>query len=191
MPEIRHSSATNPEFARVVDVAALRGLEEFPFELTATETELRAMARLLDVRSLRRFRFVGALRPVGQGGWRLDGRLGVTGVQTCVVTLEPVTTRLDLDITRTFLPAAGETAAEITLSPLDDEEDVEPLGTQIDLGIVAIEAMALSLPAYPRAPGAELREASYSSPGTASTGEEEAKPFAALSALRDKLSEGH
>ena len=73
---------------------------------------------------------------------------------------------------------------------LDPEEDdeIEPLAERIDLGLVATEALALALPAYPRKPGAELGPAASAPPGPAPP-RTRAKPFAALAALRGKLGE--
>ncbi len=68
----------------------------------------------------------------------------------------------------------------------EEDEDIEPLGDRIDLGLVAIEALALALPPYPRKEGAALAE---TLPDDAEE-TETVKPFAALAALRDKLDGG-
>ena len=65
----------------------------------------------------------------------------------------------------------------------DEDDEIEPLGDRIDLGRVAVEALALALPAYPRKPGAELRPRDR-------RGGDEPKPFAALAALRGKAGTG-
>jgi uncharacterized metal-binding protein YceD (DUF177 family) len=105
-------------------------------------------------------------------------------VQTCVVTLEPVTTRVDQAVRRRFLPHAAARAAELVVDPEEDDE-VEPLGERIDLGLVAVEALALALPAYPRKEGAVLGPVA-----TDEIAEDEPKPFAALAALRGKMGDG-
>ena len=51
---------------------------------------------------------------------------------------------------------------------------------------MAIEALALALPAYPRKPGASFGAAE----SAAGDEESEAKPFAALAALRGKIGSG-
>jgi uncharacterized metal-binding protein YceD (DUF177 family) len=188
MPEIANRSPDNPEFARVVELARLRGRSEFAFELSPTAEEAQALARLFDAQGLRKMRLKGRLRST-RGGWELTGALGATVIQSCVVTLAPVTTRLDLEVRRLFLPEAAPQGREIEVA-LEDEE-IEPLGTRIDLGLVAIEAIALALPAYPRSPGAELEQASFAAPGIEPIEEAEVKPFASLAALRDKLGNRH
>jgi hypothetical protein len=44
---------------------------------------------------VRKLRFIGTLEPEGAQDWRLTADLGATVVQPCVVTLAPVTTRLE------------------------------------------------------------------------------------------------
>ena len=179
MPELSPHAPDNPEFARVIELRQLRDLDAFDFDIAPTPGEAEALARLLDARSVRRMRFRGRLTPLGRGGWQLAGELGATVVQSCVVTLEPVTTRIDQAVRRAFLPEAPG-AAEIVVDPEEDDE-VEPLLDRIDLGLVATEALALALPAYPRKPGATF------GPETVPPDEAAPKPFAALAALRGKI----
>lgn len=183
MTELADHAADNPEFARVIELARLRDAQEFPFDIAPNETEAQAIARLMDARSVRKMRFAGKLAALPRGGWQLDGRLGATVTQTCVVTLDPVNTRVDQNVRRVYLPRAAPAGAEMILSPEEDEE-IDPLPDRLDLGLVALEALALALPAYPRKEGASLEEMGYG----AET--EVVKPFAALEALRGKLDEG-
>lgn len=188
MPEILAHSADNPEFPRIVEVARLRGSPEFAFDLTATPEECRALARLMGAQAVRKLRFDGRLFPAARGAFGLEAQLGATVVQTCVVTLDPVITRIDTPVRRLFTPEPSAPTAEIVVSDLEDDE-TEPLGDRIDLGLVAIEALALALPPYPRREGAELiGVAGPSMDGAAD--DAEPTPFAALAALRAKMGEG-
>lgn len=133
------------------------------------------LAADLGVLALKKLEFRGSLQAEGRTDWRLEGKLGVTAVQACVLTAEPVTTRIDVPVLRRFLremPVPIETEAEIP-----DDDSLEQLGPVIDPGAVMAEALALALPDYPRAPGATL-------PQSASAGEERPNPFAALAALK-------
>jgi hypothetical protein len=182
MPELILHASDNPDFARVLRLAQLRDLESFDFDVAPTANEAAALARLLGASAVRKMRFAGRLEPAGRGGWRLEARLGATVVQPCVVTLEPVTTRIDQPVRRTWLPETGRPPAEVVLDAEADDEP-EPLGERIDLGLVATEALALAVPAYPRKPGASLR------PPAGDADDERPRPFAALAALRGKLGE--
>jgi len=185
VPQIATHSAANPEFARVVEVARLRGLPEFAFEIEPTPAEAAALARLMGAQAVRKLRFAGRLAPAAGEAWRLEATLGATVVQTCVVTLEPVTTRIDAPVRRTFAPHGAPTDVDVTL---DEDDEIEPLGDRIDLGLVATEALALALPAYPRRDGARLEDAIAG--GAASPPDAEVEPFAALASLRAKMGEG-
>jgi uncharacterized metal-binding protein YceD (DUF177 family) len=106
-------------------------------------------------------------------------------VQPCVVTLAPVTTRIEEDVERRFLadpPPMPEGEVE-----MPGDESAEPLPDVIDLGAVLAEALALALPDYPRAEGAALEEAQFAAPGTRPMSDDDAKPFAGLAGLRDDL----
>ena len=185
MPELIPHAPDNPEFARVLEVCQLRDLDAFDFDIAPSAEEAPALARLLGAQAVRKLRFAGRLARLAGGGWQLEGELGATVIQTCVVTLDPLTTRIDQPVRRTFLPQADATGPELVISP-DEDDEIEPLGERIDLGLVAIEALALALPAYPRKPGASF------GPPESALGEEEseAKPFAALAALRGKIGSG-
>jgi uncharacterized metal-binding protein YceD (DUF177 family) len=186
MPQLSTNAPDNPEFARVIEFAAIRDRDEFAFEIRPEPAEAVALARLMGAISVRRMRFAGKLVALASRGWQLKARLGATVVQPCVVTLDPVTTRIDQDVARRYLPATGETPVELAIDPGEDDE-VEPLGPRIDLGLVAIEALALALPAYPRSPGATLTPGSFAARDARASGEAETKPFAGLAALKDKL----
>ncbi len=187
MPDIITTARDNPEFARVIAVAQLRGLRDFPFDLAPTSEEAAAIARLMGARGLRKMRFHGQLTPGPAGSWRLAAELGATVTQTCVVTLEPVVSRIDIPVARQFVPDLPAESPDVAVATLDDEaEEIDPLGDRIDLGRVALEALALALPAYPRKPGAVLGAHAAAPPGATGPVEAEIRPFAALAALRGK-----
>lgn len=185
MPDLITRSPTNPEFARVIEMSRLRERDSFDFDISPDDAERAALARLLDVRDLRKLRLDGSLAATDGGAWTLTARLGATVTQTCVVTLEPVTTRINQPLTRRFESGPRHTAdtTEIAVSPFDEDDEVEPLGERLDLGLVATEALALALPSYPRRDGARLAQAAFDNSGDDTT----VKPFAGLAALRDKL----
>ena len=156
MPDLIRRAPDNPEFARVIELRKLRDLDAFDFDISPEPEEAAAIARLLGARSVRKLRFAGELSRLERGGWELEATLGASAVQSCVVTLDPITTRIDQTVRRLWLPDAVARAAEIVVDPEEDDE-IEPLGDRIDLGRVAVEALALALPAYPRKPGVALR----------------------------------
>lgn len=147
-----------------------------------------ALAATLGVLGLRKLRFEGTLTPRGAKGWELSATLGATVQQACIVTLDPVSTRIDTAVLRRFVPpgqlATPEAGSE---TEMPDDDSMEPLGEVIDLDAVMTEALALALPAYPRKDGAALGSAQYSQDGVAPMTDADARPFAGLAALKEKM----
>ncbi|MCV2889227.1 YceD family protein [Ruegeria aquimaris] len=155
------------------------------FSLRPDSAGLGELARALGLDGLRKLSFVGDLRAQGKRDWRLTAMLGATVVQPCVVTLEPVTTRIDTEVRRLFLADWSDPDEEEAEMP--DNDEAEPLGPVINLETVMTEALALALPVYPRKDGVELVEAVFAEPGKKAMTDEETRPFAGLAALRDSL----
>lgn len=151
--------------------------------------ELRsAMAQQLGITELRKLRVELTLTPQGKSDWHLSARWGATVVQPCVVTLAPVVTRLEETNTLTYtsrMPEISDAEAE-----MPEDETLEPMGDEIDLVATVAEMIALALPDYPRAEGVEVGEAIFGPPGEAPMTDDDAKPFAGLASLKEKLEKG-
>ncbi len=146
---------------------------------------LKAFAAALDIPQVKKLRLEGRLIPEAARDWRLEATLGATVVQPCNVTLAPVTTRIDEPLTRRYMadlpdPEPGEVE-------MPEDTDIEPLPEVIDLALIALEALALALPPFPRAPDADPGEMVFTEPGKVAMTDDDAKPFAALSALKNRL----
>lgn len=174
MPEV----LTTP----VIRAARLPDGTATPFRIVPDAAETASIAEALDLVALRKVRLEGVFEPLGRGDWRLSARLGATAVQRCVVTLEPVTTRIDQDIARTYL--ADGIAEPEGESEMPEDDTVEALPDEIDLLAVLTEGLALALPDYPRAEGVELDETTFTAPGVAPLTDDDVKPFAALKVLK-------
>lgn len=146
---------------------------------------LAALAEAMGLTGLRKLSFEGGLKPLGDRDWQLKGRLGATVVQPCVVTLEPVVTRIDTDVVRTFIRDYVDVDAPEAEVPEDDS--VEPLGIWIDPAAVMEEELTLALPEYPRKDAAESTTVRVTEPGKTPMTDEQARPFAGLAALKDQL----
>jgi len=160
------------------------------FELTPTATGRKAIAAQLALHDLRKLRFVGDVRATGDSNWTLEGTLGATVVQPCVVTLEPVTTRIDVPVLREFIDGLERPVDEDEEIEISPDDNSEPLGSHIDVESVMTEALSLALPLYPRADGAELAHTTFAEDGIRPMSDEDTKPFAGLASLRDKLGKG-
>ncbi|SEO43898.1 Uncharacterized ACR, COG1399 [Salinihabitans flavidus] len=156
------------------------------FALRPGAEAMKALAEELGLLSLRKLSFQGEISALGDRDWQLLGKLGATVVQPCVVTLDPVTTRIDVDVERRFVAdmELPDTEEEVEMP---EDENAEPLRATIDVAAVMAEALALNLPLYPRAGEAELGEAVFTRPGKSPMRDEDVRPFSGLAGLRDKL----
>lgn len=153
--------AFRPNAAERADIAAELGLIELP-----------ALSLL------------GEVRPQGRSDFVLEAQLEAKAVQPCSVTLAPVPCTLAEPVRRRY--EADFHAPETEEAEMVDDE-VDPLPEILDLREIATEALALALPLYPRAPGAELQDANFAAPGVAPLSDADLKPFAGLQSLAEKL----
>jgi len=164
------------------------------FELVPEQAALRAIAEELGLQGLRKLRFKGEISADGKRDWRLTAQLGATVTQPCVVTLEPVTTRIEEPVERRFVaeipdfgPSAKKSDEDEEGIEMPEDDNTELLDSHIDPGAVMLEALSLALPLYPRAEDAALEETNFTEPGKDAMTDEDTKPFAGLAALRDQL----
>lgn len=177
-----NDTSPQDQILRIADVSALRG-KQFDVSFTAEQTE-QAVAQL-SLLGLKKTRLAGELRPSGADGWRLDAKLGATVVQPCTITLDPVTTRIEITVSRNYIPDFE--APEEAEVEMPEDDTLEPVPTSIDLGSLFLEELALNLPQFPRAPGAELGAAVFTEPGKTAMTDDDARPFAILAEFRKSL----
>lgn len=165
-----------------VATLATRKPTHFAFRPDAEARGLIAAALgLLDLPALE---MTGQIRPEGRNDFRLEAALSARVVQPCVVTLAPVHATLAETVLRRYLSEVVEPKAdEVELT----EDDSEPLPEVIDIAAVAVEALALALPPWPRAKGAELGEAVFAPPGVEPLRQADLNPFAGLAGLAQQL----
>lgn len=145
-------SACGPEFTRPIGTTRL-GQDEMVIEIAATPDERAALARRFDLIALERLEACVRLRRVGGGLIRLVAAFSAEVVQECVVTLEPVASRLEDAFTVLFGAMPG--TPEVMID--SEAEIIEPLdGDIIDVGETVAQQLSLVLDPFPRAPGATL-----------------------------------
>ena len=154
-------------------------------DLVADADERAAVAERLGLASLERLDAHAVLRREGTT-ISASGRVKAALEQRCVATGDPLGVRVDEAFDLRFVPepkvAGGDAEFELGSDELDT---LFHDGLAIDLGAAIADSLALGLDPYPRSPRAAeaLREAGVLS-------EDEAGPFAALAALKEKLSRG-
>lgn len=149
-------------------------------DINANTGELAAIASRLRLLSLDRLDAHAVLSRDGERV-KANGRLKASLSQACVATGEPVAEHVDEAFALSFVPApTADQELELDAEQLDT---IFHDGASIDLGTAIADTLALAVDPYPRSAKADvaLREAGVMS-------EEEAGPFAALAALKGKLS---
>ena len=186
MPDISPDIDPMPDVTMPVALSDIPPTRPLEFDFAPDKATLADIATILDATSVTKLRFDGRLEHGDEGAVLLYGQLGATIVQSCVVSLAPVKTRIDTAVHRHFVRNYSLEDTDRQILP-EEDENLEPLVDPIDLAGIAIEEIALSLPAYPRAPDAALDQATFAEPGIVPLEDADLKPFAALEALRDKL----
>lgn len=155
------------------------------FTFAPEARDRKAIAAALGLIDLPKLHVKGEILPVGRHDYTVKADLAATVVQPCIISLAPVTTALQDKIERRYIRDYAEPEADEMELQADD--DSEPLPEVIDVAAIAIEALTLALPLYPRAAGAELGEAVFADPGVEPLKDVALKPFAGLAALAEKL----
>lgn len=171
-------------------LAALPAGRALAFDAIPDSAQRQDISRRLGLDGLESLRLAGRLVPEGRRDWRLEARLSALVVQPCVVTLTAVTSPIDEVVTRVYREGAPLPENAPPEAEMPEDDTVEPLPETLDLGAVLEEALALALPAYPRAPGAALGEKAFAPPGAAPLDAARPHPFAGLAGLAGKLSDG-
>jgi len=159
--------------------------DEASGSVETTAAERTAIAKLLDLRGLEGFALTYRLVRAGAGRLRLKGGLKAKVIQTCVLSLEPVESTLEVPVEIEFWPEAmiaahaeredGQGAPALAEWP-------EPIREgRIDLGPLIYETLATSLEPYPKREGVSFE---WSQEGEAPNREPRTSPFAALGALK-------
>jgi uncharacterized metal-binding protein YceD (DUF177 family) len=146
----------------------------------------RALAQVTGLLALYHLEMTGEITPSGQDGLVLTATLVARAEQACVVTLAPVPAEIAERFARRYV--AGLAIPEGEEAEMPEDDSVEPLPEVIDLADIAAEALALALPLYPRAPGAEFVSTQHAPAGVAPLADADLKPFAGLQDLARQLS---
>ena len=173
------------EFSRLFPVDRLEQGEVIE-EISARESERLALAARFDLVALEGLMAEVRLRRIESGPIvRVEGRLFAQVVQTCVVSLEPVSNRIEEPFSLLYAPAGrlGPRKRGREAGSEERKEWPEPIEAGvIDIGEAVAQQLALALDPYPRKPGVRLEDV-IGKAGRAKAGEAAESPFAVLARL--------
>jgi uncharacterized metal-binding protein YceD (DUF177 family) len=172
------------DFSHVFRVADLPTRKPTRFHLQPDQAELAGIAKALSISAVLELSFKGEIRPSGKKDWLLEADLQARVEQPCIVTLAPVASKIIEPVIRRYVADMDIPEADEIEMPEDDT--VDPLPDAIDIGAVLTESLALALPLYPKAEGAELGQAVFTEPGSEALTDESMRPFADLANILKK-----
>lgn len=176
---------STPALSLPFRVATLSPRKPTRFDIVASPDQRAALAQELGLSRVDHLTFKGEIRPSGKHDYVVVADLTARIVQPCSISLQPVKTEISEAVQRTFL--ADYVVPDGDELEMTGDETIDPLPEMIDAGLVATEALVLAIPLYPRAPGAELRQASFTEPGVKPLDDADLKPFAGLAGLKARL----
>ena len=162
----------------------------FEFHLILSSQKISELIERLDLLNIKKVSLAGILSPISINEWRLKAELRATVKQKCVISFKPVQTIVHEKINRNFSPSALQSSYQEDddgTSPVIFDDTLHEFNDEIDLADIIFEELTLILPLYPRFEGTELGSYSVTEPGAKPLNEENLKPFAQLSELKDKL----
>lgn len=155
--------------------------------LKANDKELRALANDHDLVSVQSFKAELLIKKWRKDGVKITGAVAAEITQNCVITLEPLTSRIENEIDAVFVQEGSKLARPPLSSDGEIVIDYEGAdipetfaGDSIDVGALAEEFFGLAIDPYPRKPGAVLAEALED----AELGTQKPSPFAGLLKFR-------
>ncbi|MGF0536489.1 YceD family protein [Agrobacterium sp. ES01] len=133
--------------------------------LEANEAERAGLAALWNVEAVNSLSADLQIARWKKDGIRIRGTLKGELVQACVVTLEPVLSRVDNEIEQIYVPEGSKLArimtddnGEMILDPEGPDIPEAFSGDTIDAGALVAEFAALSIDPYPKKPEAEFSD---------------------------------
>ena len=156
-------------------------------DLSPTADELDAIANRLDLVSLDALSGNISIRPEIGREVSAQGKITADFTQNCVVSGDPVPQSITFDLVRRYSEDASEfddleDGDDVIGDPMDEGPDPIENGI-LDVGEAVVEELALQIPPYPRAPGAEFNDIV----DDIKDDELKPNPFAKLAALKKDL----
>jgi hypothetical protein len=152
-------------------------------ELTvaAKPDELAGIAQWIGVDGVTKFEGRVTLQKLSQNRFGYEADMVADVVQSCVVTLEPVRSRIARHFARALHLTHGPAAARletVVISPVEDDSLEEISSQRYDLAGPLLEELSLAIDPYPRAPGV-----AFETPGAEKDPKD--NPFAVLKQLKE------
>jgi uncharacterized metal-binding protein YceD (DUF177 family) len=145
-------------FSYIISLEQIKRDIEHEFHLVCSKDALRDLPKRLNVLEAKKASFNGHLKLQVANQIFLRGTVKAKLIQPCSLTLEPVVTTINKQISRTFLIGPNEkkpikkSVFELTEESFDNDIILD----EINLGEVLMETISLETPDYPKKSGASI-----------------------------------
>lgn len=177
-------TVADPDFSRVVRVDNIGGKEQ-KLELRASDSALLGVGARLGLERLNALEAKISLHRHGERGVCVNVDFSADLVQSCVVSLESVASRVT-DTFTVICDEETESSDHIDIDPLADDPPEPIIDGKIDVGEFVVQHLSLVIEPYPRASGVAEPGKEGTALDTGLDGEEEGgEPENAFSVLKD------
>ena len=145
-------------FSYIILLEQIKREIEYEFNLVCSKNALRELPKRLNVIEAKKASFNGHLKLQVANQIVLCGTVKAKLIQPCSLTLEPLVTTINKQISRTFLIGPNEkkpikkSVFELTEKSFDNDIILD----EINLGEVLMETISLETPDYPKKSGASI-----------------------------------
>lgn len=174
------------EFTRPIAVADV-GDHGLNLEIQADSAERSRLAERLGVIELKNLTAKVSVCRTKTGQYAVNIDFSAEVLQSCVISLETVTSRIHDRFSECFADDGEVAETEVDIDPVGDDPPGAVIDGRIDVGELVVQYLALAIDPYPRKPGAivgtgDVQGVTVNAPER-DEGQKE-NPFAALGALR-------
>ena len=145
-------------FSHIISLEQIQRDIEHEFHLVCSKDALRELPKRLNIIEAKKASFNGHLELQAANKIFLCGTVKAKLIQPCSLTLEPVVTTINEEISRTFFIGPNEkkpikkSVFELTEKSFDNDIILD----EINLGHVLMETISLETPDYPKKSGASI-----------------------------------
>jgi len=164
------------------------GLQEYTQDFQATDRELNALAERFKIKSLDALSAQISLQLLSNGDVLMTASFQARVTQTCVVTLDPVISKISSSFTMSYTDLADAEGGHDEEEFVDLDDDIELseaiIDGKIDIGEAVSEQLALEIDPFPRVKGAKFDGYFTGTKAESEQVTEKKNPFAVLSKLK-------
>ena len=145
-------------FSYIILLEQIKREIECEFNLVCSKDALRELPKKLNVLEAKKASFNGYLKLQVANQIVLCGTVKAKLIQPCSLTLEPVVTTINEEISRTFLvgPNENKPIKKSVFELTEESFDNDIILDEINLGEVLMETISLETPDYPKKSGASI-----------------------------------